>query len=76
MQTPGFQMAGRSMQASIPREEIKHRRRLQVFRDWPRARTGRKDRAPMSKTVPSTRIPNVMVSLGSDRTAVTLYANF
>ena len=29
----------------------------------PRARTGRKERAPMSKTVPSTRIPNVMVSL-------------
>src|SRR5271157_2486750 len=31
----------------------------------PRARTGRKERAPMSRTVPSTRIPNVMVSLGS-----------
>src|SRR5271166_398172 len=31
----------------------------------PRARTGRKDRAPMSKTVPNTRIPKVMVSLGS-----------
>jgi len=33
----------------------------------PRARTGRKKRAPMSRTVPSTRIPN--------GTAVTLYAN-
>jgi len=31
----------------------------------PRARTGRKERAPMSKTVPNTRIPKVMVSLGS-----------
>src|SRR5271166_6089403 len=31
----------------------------------PKARTGRKERAPMSKTVPNTRIPKVMVSLGS-----------
>ena len=39
----------------------------------PRARTGRKERAPMSRTVPSTRIPNgTAVTL----TAVTLYANF
>ena len=35
----------------------------------PRARTGRKERAPMSRTVPSTRIPNVTAVT---RTAVTL----
>ena len=33
----------------------------------PRARTGRKERAPMSKTVPSTRIPNVRYRGDTDR---------
>ncbi len=58
---------GRQIDASF-RPEEEGQTPAAVFRYsaiGPSARTGRKDRAPMSKTVPSTRIPNVMVSLGS-----------